>query len=380
MSESYLFRGLLKIPAYLSACPPSEILCRVHVRMGLVATADTREHFPSPVRLLAVTAGQAGHARPCRVLLENEGPDFLTDLEAPSSEVLPGPTADTPRRLKVADGFTGFDHQAFPGLSRKRYGFSCFAVEQLLDRCSVRFLQMSLPSAFRLPSRGLLQEGAQRLGRVSIRPRHPDVHPDITGNDISGQHGLHARELHTHPRHQPAFLPLPDFAGRPELPPTTQSILQSFMSLCRHGFARRWCNPVGVTRTPGFLNRGVTEHGEISRTVKRFTRGFLRREARIDNPACPLLRLIGDPAQARRTLRVTLGVRSLGVILRAVLQHVQAIPILAVPGLLRFAGVRFDLQRVGANDARRFHSLGVFQSGEWHLAQTRTLGFRGIHV
>lgn len=364
----------------LSACPSSEVDPGKNVSVSRMTTAYACKDFSSPVRLVTMSARRAGDARPGGPLFPDKNPsDFLSDLPDARTKMLTRPTADTPRRLEVADGFTGFNHERFARASRQRDGLSCLAIQQLLDCGARRFLQMPLSSPFRLPSRRLLQEGTQGLALIPIAPRHADVHPDITGDDIRRQDRLDLGELDKDPCNQPAFLPLPDFAGRPELPPTTQSILQSFMSLCRHGFARRWCNPVGVTCTPGFFDRRVTEQREVSRALKWVSRGFLRCKPRVDDAACPLLRLIGDPAQARRTLRVTLGVRSLGVILRAVIQRVPAIPILAVPGLLRFAGVGFDLQRIGANDARRFHSLGVFQSGEWHLAQTRTLGFRGIH-
>ena len=77
MRIMFFSRGLLKIPAYLSACPPSEVDRRHCVGMSHEVTAHTVKRFSPPVRFLAVSAGRAGDARPCRPLLENECPhDF----------------------------------------------------------------------------------------------------------------------------------------------------------------------------------------------------------------------------------------------------------------------------------------------------------------
>lgn len=376
----------------LSACPPSEILRCAHVSVRTVATPDAMKRFPSPVRLVTVSARRAGDTRPCRMLRPDEDADFFRDLRAPSSEMLSGPTADSSMRSKISQRFKALDDQNFSGLGRQRDGLSCLAVEQLLDCGSIRFLDVPLSSSFRLPSRGLLQKGTQALALVAVRPGDADVHADITGNDIGGQSRLDLRELDKGPCNQSALLPLPDFTGRAEFPATAQGILQRAVGLCRDGWTCRGLNPVGIACALRVADCRVTEQGKISGAVKRVSRGFLRREACVDNPPRPLLRLIGNPAQACRALRVAFRVGSLGVILCAVTQHIPAIPILAVPDLLRFAGVSFDLERVGTNYFGVFRhgrlfgffnfSRGTFQFGEWHALFAHTVGFgiRGTHV
>lgn len=393
MRRIIFLRGLLKIPAYLSACPSGEIPCRCHVCMGSVAAADAHKHFPSPVRLLAVPTGRAGHTRPGGVLRPYEDTDFFRDLRAPCSKMLPGPTADRPVRSKISQRLWALYNQDSPGSGRKRYGLSRFAVKQLFDCRPRRFLMMSLPLLFLSALYRLVHHGTQRLRLIPIRPGHANVHADITGNDISGQHRLDLGELDKDPRDQPALLPLAHLTGRPELSPTSQGVLEGAVRLGRHGGTRRRLDPVGKRRTLRFLNLGVTEQGKVCRTVKRFTRGFFRREARVDNAARPLLRLIGNPAQTCRALRVALfRVGSLVEVFPAVVQRVQPVPIRGIPRLLRLAGVGFDLERIGADYSGRFRhgrlfgffnfSRGTFQFGEWHVLLGQTVGFgmRGSHV
>src|SRR5713101_6138391 len=124
MQIMFLCRGLLKIPAYLSACPPSKVGRRDRIGVAFPLTTDTAKRFSLPVHLVAESAGRAGNARPCGPLFPNENPsDFLSDLPAPRRKVYTGPTADAARRLKVGQRLKGFKDQRFagPGGQRDRF-------------------------------------------------------------------------------------------------------------------------------------------------------------------------------------------------------------------------------------------------------------------
>ena len=64
----FLFRGLLKIHSYLSARPPGKVDPCNYVSMATMTTANALKDFPLPVRLVTVSAGRAGDARPSGML------------------------------------------------------------------------------------------------------------------------------------------------------------------------------------------------------------------------------------------------------------------------------------------------------------------------
>ena len=373
-------RGLLKILAYLSACPPGEIPRGDRVGMPNETAADAVKRFPSPVRFVAVLARWAGHARPCRPLLINESPNFLTDLEAPSSKMLPGPAADTAARFKVADGFTGFDDQDFPSPSRQRDGFSSFPIQHLLDRCSIRFLPMFLALPLRFPRPCLIHHRPETFTLIPIRPGYADIHANITSQDIGRKDWLYIGELDKDAGDQSAVLALSDFAHRSEGSAAPQRILERSVSLRWNPSARRRFNPVGIARALRFLDLRVTEQRKISRAVKCFARSFLGSEARIDNAARPLLGLVRNPPKPLGTLRQPLLFHSLGKVFRAVVKRILSVPPAGIASLFSFARVRFDLQRIGTNDTSGLHFLGTSHLADLHLGQIRTSTCRGLQV
>ena len=376
----FLFRGLLEIRSYPSACPSSEVLRCYNVRMADKATLDTRKRFPSPVRLVAVPTRRAGDARPCRPLRPDKNADFFRDLRAPHSVMLSGPTPNTARGSKIRERFGAFYHQRLAGSGCQRDSLASFPVQQLFDCCPVRFLEMPLPSAFGTSTACLIHHRAQTLALVSIRPRHTDIYANVTRNHIGRQNLLDFRELDKDPCNQ-SPLPLTDFAGRTERSTTAQRILEGAVGLCRHPRAGRWFHPVRVSRPFGFLNLRIAEQGKIGGAVKRLTSGFLSGKARVDNPTRPLLRLVGNPAQACCTLRLMLGDRALGKILLAVIQDALTIPPAGIARLFGFARIRLDLQRVRTYGARRFHRLGRSQYGDLHLPHRNGFsGLRGIQT
>ena len=368
--------------AYLSACPPGEVLTRHRISMLMKTARHTVKDFPSPVRLVAMSAGRAGDARPRGMLGPDEDVHLLSDLQAACTIMLARPAADTTQRFKVAERLWVLYHERFTAQGCQRDSLSRFAVEQLLDRRPRRFLTMSLFLSCTLASGCLVQQRTQRLALVPIRSCDADVYTDITGQHVSRQHRLDLRELDKDAGEQAATLSLSDFTSRPKFSATAQGILERSMRPRGHPSTRRRLDPVRISCPFRFLNRCVTEQGEIGWTPKRGATAFLGSEAGIDDATRTLLCLVRQPAQACCTLGVALRLWSLGKVLRAILQRICAIPVQAVPGFLSLAGVRLNLDRVGTCDAGEFrslchtHCLGTSQYGDLHFPHRS--GFCGL--
>lgn len=377
----FFSRGPIKIHPYLSARPSGEVDRGDCVSMSNEVTAHTVKRFPSPVRLVAVTARQACDARPCRPLLpDKDHSEFLSDLPDALTKVTTRPTPDAARGLEVGQWLMVFEYKGFPCTGRQHDGLSCFAIEQLLDRSFVRFLVMPLLLPGSVPLSCLAHDWTQRLALIPVRPSDADVHTNVTRQYVSRQRRRDFGELHKDTGMQTPVFALSHFAGGAELAATSDRILQGPMRRCWDRWAGGNAHPVRIARTFRFFERGVTEQREVSRTLKRLARGFLAREARVDDAPCALLRLVGNPAQAGRTLCLSFGLSPLGEILRAVVQRVEPIPMRGIAGLFRFARVRLDLQHVRAQDTRGLHDFGTSHFADLHLGQIRTSRCRGCHV
>lgn len=342
MRRIMFYRGLREILPYPSACPQSEIVRCVDIRMGSIPTRNADKRLTLTRGFIRMLLRQARNARPSRKLLPHVDPQLLSDLLASRTKVLPRPTPDTARGLKVAERPQAFDDQRSVSLGRQRDGLSRFAVEQLLDRCSIRFSLMSLALSFRAFQSRLTQQRPQRLGFVPVTPRQADVYADIAGQDICREDGLDAGELHEDTGKEIAVLSNADLARRPERRATAKRILEPPVCLRGDMPARRWLDPIRIRRAFRFLNLRVTGQREVRGAGKRLPAGLLRDIARVNNAPRSLLCLVRQPAQAFRALRLPLGF-PLRVVLCAVVQRVAPVPVTRIAGSFRLAGVRLNL-------------------------------------